>query len=215
TSPACTHRVERPRGCPLSMTIGFSTPIVVVRPPPAGVRDARGRPRTLWLGIALSVVGLLGLVLLTTFGSGTNPGASFAPFVGNGAQTFSSLGERIFLSGTDGNGTPIPRSTPSMYGMMLGQAGCAGCHGRDGRGGTVGAMMGSFRTPDIRWSALSSTQGAHEDGQAHAAYDEASFARAVRDGIDPEGARLNAPMPQWRLTDAEVAALVTYLKSLQ
>jgi mono/diheme cytochrome c family protein len=102
-----------------------------------------------------------------------------------------------------------------MYGMMFGQAGCAGCHGRDGRGGTVGAMMGSFRTPDIRWSSLTSDQGSHPNGQAHAAYDEASFARAVRDGIDPEGDRLNAPMPQWRLTDAEMAALVAHLKGLK
>ena len=181
---------------------------------PTGAAGAQRRPRSFWLGIALSVIGLVGLVLLATFSVQTSP-ASFVPFGSNRAQTFGSLDERIFLSGTDENGNVIPRSTPSMYGMMFGQAGCAGCHGRDGRGGTVGAMMGSFRTPDIRWSSLTSDQGSHPDGQAHAAYDEASFARAVRDGIDPEGDRLNAPMPQWRLTDAEMAALVAHLKGLK
>jgi len=37
----------------------------------------------------------------------------------------------------------------------------------------------------------------------------------VRDGLDPAGDRLDAPMPQWRLTDAEISALIDYLKSLQ
>ncbi len=182
---------------------------------PAIPAGARRRSKSLWFGIVLSVVGLLGLVLLATFNASTGPAGSFGPLGGYRAQSFGSLGERIFLSGTDANGNVIPRSTPSMYGMMFAQTGCAGCHGRDGRGGTVGAMMGSFRTPDIRWTSLSSDQGSHVNGQAHAAYDEASFARAVRDGIDPEGDRLDAPMPQWRLTDAEMAALIAYLKSLR
>jgi mono/diheme cytochrome c family protein len=180
--------------------------------PPAGTASAQRRPRSLWLGIALVIVGLVGLVFLLSFGVWTNSGASLVPFVGSGAQTFSSLGERIFLSGTDANGNVIPRSTSSTYGVMFGRVGCAGCHSRDGRGGTVAVMMGSFSTPDIRWSALTSARG--RDGQPQTPYDEASFARAVRDGIDPEGSRLNAPMQQWQLTDAEVAALVAYLKSL-
>jgi mono/diheme cytochrome c family protein len=167
----------------------------------------------LWLGIGLSVIGLLGLGLLATVNMRTSPGASFVPFVRNGVQTFSSLGERIFLTGTDENGNIIPRSTPSMYNMMFGQAGCASCHGRAGRGGTVGAMMGSFRTPDIRWSTLTSSRD--PAGQPQTPFDEANFARAVRDGIDPKGDRVKAPMPQWRLTDAEVAALVAYLRSLK
>jgi len=166
----------------------------------------------LWLGLALTVVGLLGLVLVATFAGGTSPGVSVVPFIGSGSQTFSSLGERIFLSSTDANGNVIPRSVPSMYGMMFSQSGCASCHGRDGRGGTVSAMMGSFVTPDIRWSTLTATQD--PSGQPQTPFTEASLARALRDGIDPEGDRVNAPMPQWRLTDAEVAALVAYLKSL-
>jgi mono/diheme cytochrome c family protein len=159
-------------------------------------------------------IGLLGLLLLDTFGDLTSPSASFVPYGSGPAQSFGSLGERIFLSGTDATGSVIPRSTPSMYGMMFGQAGCAACHGRDGRGGTVGAMMGSFRTPDIRWSTLTSDEGPDESGHAHSAYTAAGFARAVRDGVDSEGDRLDPPMPQWRLTDDEVAALVAYLKSL-
>jgi mono/diheme cytochrome c family protein len=182
---------------------------------PGGTANAQGPPKSLWLGIALAVIGLLGLTLLTPFGPRTNPSASFGPFGNSRSQSFGSLGERIFLSGTDATGSVIPRSTRSMYGMMFGQAGCAGCHGRDGRGGTVGAMMGSFRTPDIRWSTLTSDEGPDESGHAHAAYNEVSFARAIRDGVDSEGDPLDPPMPQWRLTDDEVAALIAYLHSLE
>ena len=182
---------------------------------PDGTASAQRRPTSLWLGIALAVIGLLGLLILSNLGAQTSPGVSFGPFGNSGAQSFGSLGERIFLSGTDATGNVIPRSTPSMYGMMVGQAGCASCHGRDGRGSTVGAMMGTFTTPDIRWSTLTSDAGPDESGHAHLAYDEASFARALREGIDPEGDRLEAPMPQWRLTDDEIAALVAYLRSLR
>lgn len=181
---------------------------------PDGTASAQRRPTSLWLGIAVALVGLLGLVVLANFGARTSPGPSFGPFSRSAAQSFDSLGERIFLSGTDATGRVIPRSRPSIYGMMFGQAGCASCHGRDGRGSTVGAMMGSFSTPDIRLNTLTSDEGPDESGHAHAAYDEASFARALREGINPEGDRLEAPMPQWRLTDDEIAALVAYLRSL-
>lgn len=67
----------------------------------------------------------MAVVLLSTFGARTNPGASFGPFGSSGAQSFDSLGERIFLSGTGATGSVIPRSTPSMYNMMFSQAGCA------------------------------------------------------------------------------------------
>jgi len=73
--------------------------------------------------------------------------------------------------------------------------------------------MSSFRTPDIRWSTLTSSQD--PEGRPQTPFDEASFARALRDGVDPEGDQLKAPMPQWRLTDAEVVALVTYLRGLR
>lgn len=188
------------------------------RPAPrlaAGAQQAPSRRgRSLWLGVTLLLVGLLGLLFVPWLSS---PGTSY--FTGPyGAlpsrQTFSSLGERIFLSGTDEQGDSIPRSTGGMMSMMFAGAGCAGCHGSDGRGRRVGLMMGSFTTPDIRWSALTSSEEQHAGGEPHAPYDEASFTRALQDGIEPDGDRLEAPMPQWGLTDDEVAALVTYLKSL-
>ena len=37
---------------------------------------------------------------------------------------------------------------------------------------------------------------------------------AVIQGLDPGGSRLEAPMPQWQLTDSEWTDLLAYLKTL-
>ena len=178
----------------------------------AGARSSAMNGRhSLWIGVGLFITGLLGrvVVLPLLLGNGTQYGGSS---FGLGQRTFSSPGERLFLTGRDANGTAVPRSNRSMTGMMVTGGGCADCHGPDGRGRTVGAMMGSFEAPDIRWSTLSSAQD--PEGRPQTPFDEASFAHAVRDGVDPEGQRLKPPMPRWQVTDQEVQDLVAYLKTL-
>jgi mono/diheme cytochrome c family protein len=173
---------------------------------------------------------LLGLVLVagcsttenatssSAGGSATTAASSSTPPAGGSPPpALVAYGEHIFLTGTDEEGTPISRSSSSAAGMMAGgmmagEAGCAACHGKDGRGKTVKTAMGSFETPDIRWSTLSSTKD--PEGQPQTPFDQVSLARAVRDGLDPEGVLLDPTMPRWRLDDAEVSALVAYLKSL-
>ena len=166
-----------------------------------------------WIGVGLVIIGLLGLAVVVPLllGNGTQYGGSW---FGLGQRTFSSPGERLFLTGQDTNGTAIPRSNRSMTGMMVTGGGCAACHGPDGRGRTVNAMMGSFETPDIRWSALIASGGSHSSEEAHVAFDETTFARALRDGVDPEGTRLDPPMPRWQVTDQEVQDLIVHLKTL-
>ena len=73
-------------------------------------------------------------------------------------------------------------------------------------------MMGSVTSLDIRRSTLTSPQD--PEGEPQTAFTKRSFAHALRDRIDPEGARLKAPMPLWDVTDAEVRALVQYLQTL-
>ena len=45
-------------------------------------------------------------------------------------------------------------------------------------------------------------------------YDDTSVARAIRDGIDVTGRRMNSGMPRYALDDNEMQALTAYLKSL-
>lgn len=161
--------------------------------------------RTFYAGIALVAVGVVGLVLVLALGPA-------GPWPFSGGPAVHSLGEEIFLYGTD-DGRRIPRR--GGIGMMGSGLGCAACHGTDGRGDRVSMMMARFETPDIRWSTLSSAEMEHEEGEApHPPYDRESFARALRQGVDPGGDRLESPMPRWRISDDEVDALIAYLKQL-
>jgi hypothetical protein len=162
-------------------------------------------------GIVLVVAGVVavGIMLALTLPMG-GPLHRHSPWYSPGQGTYSSLGERIYLTGTDENGRPIPRS--GGIGMMSEALGCADCHGRDGTGRTINMMMGSFTSLDIRWSTLTSPQD--PEGKPQTPFDEVRFPHTLRDGIDPEGDRLKTPMPLWDVTDAEVRALIQYLQTL-
>lgn len=171
------------------------------------------RRRSLWVGLALLVVGLVGAGIVTVLFAASRPGPYSLPSVPASprAEGTVALGERIFLAGVDQAGSPIPRS--AGIGMMVG--GCASCHGSDGRGRTVRVMMGSFITPDIRWNTLTSPNMTTEAGEKpHPPYDPTTFARALRDGVDPGGNELEAPMPRWQLTQPEIDSLILYLRQL-
>jgi cytochrome c oxidase subunit II len=162
-------------------------------------------------GIVLIILGVVALGVLLALAVPTGgPLHRYAPWYSSGQGSYSSLGERIYLTGTDETGRPIPRS--GGIGMMSTALGCADCHGRDGKGRTINMMMGRFTSLDIRWSVLTSPQD--PEGKPQTPFTEVSFAHAVRDGIDPEGQRLKSPMPLWQLTDGEVRALVQYLQTL-
>lgn len=77
---------------------------------------------------------------------------------------------------------------------------CAGCHGRDGaRGGE-----GKVAVPAIDGASLRKT----------GLYDEASFARALTDGMAPGGRTLSAAMPRFSLSRAETDAVWRFLGSI-
>ncbi len=89
--------------------------------------------------------------------------------------------------------------------MMTGR-GCAACHGADGRGGVLrGPRRTLIEAPDIRYEAL--TRPAH-------GWTDADIARAIREGVDPEGERLDPAMPRWSMTDGEVGEVIGYLEEL-
>ncbi len=152
----------------------------------------------LYLGIALVVVGIIGL-------------ACFEVVAGYYARAtlkddLDLLGRSIYLYGVDASGPiPIRAGAPSV--RMMG-GGCALCHGVDGSGGPV--MMTGVNAPPISYSTL--TSGLHEpDGKP---YDPVAIQRAVTLGIDAEGELMNAAMPRWQLRSDDWPALLRYLKYL-
>lgn len=88
---------------------------------------------------------------------------------------------------------------------------CAKCHGDEGKGGREGNVL----IADIRRAALARPLRAPDAwSRARPSYTDATLARAITEGIDASGRKLDASMPRWRLTEPELADLLKYLKRL-
>ncbi len=139
-------------------------------------------------------------------GSSAGPGGGMMGGSGSGTNGYSSVGERIYLSGVGADGQDISRTAPAVSrgSLMMGGGGCGSCHGADGRGGTIKMMTGSaVKAPDITYDALIK-QG----------FTDATIGRAIRDGLDESGKSLADAMPRWQMSDADVDAVIAYLKQL-
>lgn len=158
------------------------------------------------IGVALTVLGLVGFAVVW----------GFAPTSPTGDQVFSSAGQRIYYTGADSQGVPIARTVAGGgligLGMMADTAACVDCHGDDGRGGRVGMMFGAVEIPGIRYSVLTSARS--QDGTSVLAWSDSDIARAIRDGLEPNGQSVSAPMPRWDMTDVQLSEVIGYLKEL-
>ncbi len=157
------------------------------------------------VGAALLVAGAVGLTLLPIMS------AQITDWSVQG--TFVSEGERIYLTGASSRG-PIPRSE---FGMMMGVGmggglACVDCHGSDARGGLIETMWGDVDVPDIRYSTL--TRAKSLEDTIAPGWTRSDIARAIRDGVEPDGERLEAPMPRWGMSASEMRDLIAYLKEL-
>lgn len=76
---------------------------------------------------------------------------------------------------------------------------CVNCHMPDG----MGSREGNLRPAEITWPALQAK-----------GYDDASLARALAEGMTPDGRRLDPVMPRYRIEAADFAALAAHLKEL-
>ena len=104
---------------------------------------------------------------------------------------------------------------------------CATCHGPDGRGGRYMAM-GEIETPDIRYVVLIGEEVEAEDDHdddgddhsddddehGHEPYTDDTIKQAITQGIEPDGAELEAFMPRWSMAEQDLDDLIEYLKSL-
>lgn len=167
----------------------------------------RAKNRGILVGaIALLVIGVVGAAVLL----GLSASSSTATL---GGQS-SSLGQQIYYTGADASG-PISRTIAGagMMGFgMMGDVACVDCHGQDGRGGRIEMMYGAIDVADIRYSTLTTAQSS--EGTTSPAWTDADISRAIRDGVEPNGQSLKAPMPRWAMSEADVNAVIAYLKEL-
>jgi hypothetical protein len=162
---------------------------------------ARSRRTDLVIVALALAVAVLAAAAVVVLGSNRSVGRSVV-----------SRGEAIFQAGVDANGNPIPRSGGGMMGGGMMVAGCATCHGPDGHGRTTPM----FTSPNITYGNLTDPQGMLQpDGTRGATYTDATLRTAVTQGLDPEGSRLQSPMPQWQLTSGQWGDLLVYLKTLK
>jgi ABC-type branched-subunit amino acid transport system substrate-binding protein len=122
-------------------------------------------------------------------------------------------GKQIYREGTSPAGGEIT-AVIGGQGVRLPASAvpCASCHGPDGLGRPEGGVL----PPDIRWSELTKVYGhVHANDRRHPPFDEQALARLVRTGLDPADNRLDEAMPQYMISDADMADLLAYLRLLE
>jgi hypothetical protein len=139
-------------------------------------------------------------------------------------------GRRIYQEGVLPDGTPLRAMRPEGFALEGEHAACATCHRRSGMGSVEGSVDRTILVPPVAGPVLFEPARFHDTyldpyhhwvpseswGRAltRGAYDDETLARALREGLDPDGKRLVAPMPRYELDAAGVAALAVYLRSL-
>ena len=147
--------------------------------------------------------------------------AGLAPSAPANAAPAESVGQGIYLRGVLGSGAPLA-GTREAGGAATTAAGaaCVNCHQRSG----LGSDEGRVSIPPITGEYLFGAN-AHDASQAVVPYVEgrrgnrdpytdATLALAIREGIDAQGRALSYLMPRFMLGDADMAALIEYLKKL-
>lgn len=137
------------------------------------------------------------------------------------AEALADAGAQLYEKGLDGPGRPIVAVREGGARLSGQDAACAGCHRRSG----LGTFEGAQHIPPLAWRLLSRSgaQIAADRSLPHVlgyhptrpAYTTESLARALRDGIGPDGRALSWVMPRYRLTDADVRALQAHLARLE
>ena len=122
------------------------------------------------------------------------------------------VGRRIFFEGS-GAGEPIHayfgRDSVRMPAILMP---CANCHGHDGHGRPEGGV----EPPNITWGHLTKSYGhTHPNGRMHGPFTEDDVAGAVIGGFDPDGNMLDPLMPRYEMEEADIKALVAFLKRLE
>jgi hypothetical protein len=128
--------------------------------------------------------------------------------------------QRIYRDGILPSGEPLRGVREAGVRIEGRAAACANCHRRSG----IGVNEGRITIPPIAGKYLMNPgerpmpeAGMQPAGAAIARrerYNDATLARAIREGINSDGKPMSYLMPRFALSDADSATLVEYLRSL-
>ena len=131
------------------------------------------------------------------------------------------LGRRIYMEGILPSGKPLQGKRQDTVQVEGATAACETCHRRSGMGSLEGNIVVSpinggflFATAENRPIALMDQRAPKNLTRAHEPYTEASFTKVLRENVNVDGRAMNALMPKYDLSDAEVKALMAYLRQL-
>lgn len=129
-------------------------------------------------------------------------------------------GVALYREGRLPDGTPLHGRWESGADVTGAAAACVNCHRRSALGSVEGntvvpPILGEYlfrpRAANVQDLSLPHVPGFTPNAWS---YDESTLARAIRDGVRPDGSTLGALMPRYALDDGAMAALVAYLRSL-
>lgn len=135
-------------------------------------------------------------------------------------EAAADTGKAIYLRGVLGNGKPLVATRAEGMRSEGADAACVNCHQRSG----LGVKEGNKSIPPITTRYLFHprardradldlpyVEGIRADRDP---YTDATVARAIREGLNSEGKPLDYLMPHFELNDADMDALIAYLKRL-
>lgn len=137
---------------------------------------------------------------------------------GNAAEL--RAGEQIYRQGALPSGEPLLAERLDALPMRGQTAACVNCHRRSGLGTVEGQIYVPPITPQYLFRPVSvpAAQMRRSSGQARhpvrSPYTPVTLARALREGIDPDGRRFDYLMPRYPLDEASMSALIGYLRQL-
>ncbi len=140
--------------------------------------------------------------------------------------TLIEAGRRIYMEGVLPSGEPLRAKRPGGVVVQGPDASCTLCHQRSG----MGLTEGSVPVPPVTGTALFDKLKLATYGRAprrapgivfkeyhfksRPPYTDATLASALRQGVSPTGYVFQYMMPHYDLTDADMAALIAYLRTL-
>jgi hypothetical protein len=132
----------------------------------------------------------------------------------------ANRGEAIYRNGVLGSGKPLEATREAGLRMEGVEAACVNCHRRSGFGSKEGHIyippitsryLFHPRAPSTEDLDLPYVESMRVNRDP---YTEVTLAKAIRDGVSSEGKPLSYLMPRFALNDADMNALISYLKRL-
>jgi len=129
-------------------------------------------------------------------------------------------GEQIYRQGVLPSGNPLVAQREGAEPMQGQAAACVNCHLRSGLGTVEGRILippitAKYLFRQVSVGAAAMTQPS-SNGRAplRSRYSAATLARAIREGIDPDGRKFDYLMPRYSLDEVSMSAAIDYLKHL-